>query len=150
MHKHVSAMIALALIASASTASAQTFSYTSKSNAPMMAVGGVTPDGVPFGAQSLTGTTETMMGGKSTSASFKCITMTQPTNDKLFDAHMMCDVTAPDGTFTSAWGCDFMGPDAQACVGRLLGQTGVYAKRYGSVTSQNKAGSAVGSGQWSE
>lgn len=150
MKNHISAFIALALITSASTASAQTFSYTSKSNPPMMAVGGVAPDGVRFGAQSITGTTETMMDGKAVTASFKCISMTQPAHDKIFDAHMMCDVTATDGTFTSAWGCNMMGTDQQACVGRLLGQTGAYAKRYGSVTSQNKAGSAVGTGQWFE
>jgi hypothetical protein len=150
MKTRISAIIALALVTSAATVSAQTFSYTSKSNPPTMAVGGVAPDGVPFGAQSVTGTTETMMGDKTVTASFKRISMTQPANDKIFDAHMMCDVTANDGTFTSAWGCNTMGEGAQACVGRLLGQTGVYAKRYGSVTSQNTAGSAVGAGQWFE
>lgn len=150
MKTHISAIIALALITSATTASAQAFSYSSKSNPPMMAVGGVAPDGVPFGAQSVTGSTETMMGGKTVSSTFKCISMTQPGNDKIFDAHMMCDVTASDGTFTSAWGCNTMGKDQQACVGRLLGQTGAYANRYGSVTTHNKAGVGAGAGQWFE
>lgn len=144
------AMLGLALISGATTVAAQTFSYTSKNDAPAMSVGGVSPDGEPFGAQSVTGTSEMMMGGKKSTATFKCISMTQPANDKIFDAHMMCDVADSDGTFTSAWGCTMLANDQQACVGRLLGQTGAYTKRSGSVTSQNKAGSVVGAGQWFE
>lgn len=95
-----------------------------------MTVGGVGPFGVPFRAQSIIGITETTMASKMISAKFKCITMTQSANDRLFDAHIMCDVTASDGTFISAWGVTTMGKIEQAYVGRLLGQTGVYAKRF--------------------
>lgn len=139
---------ALCALTICSAASAQTFTYKSTANPPAMTVGGVAPDGRPFGANGFSGTSEAMMNGKAMSSSFKCIEMTQPANDQIFNAHMMCDVVAADGTYTSAWGCTILGKDEQSCVGRLLGQTGAYAKRSGSITGHAKGMMSTGTGQW--
>lgn len=148
MKHSIHTIFVLTALAMSSAASAQTFTYKSTANPPAMTVGGVAPDGKPFGANSLSGTSEITMNGKVTTSSFKCIEMTQPANDQIFNAHMMCDVAAPDGTFTSAWGCSTIGANEQSCVGRLLGQTGAYSKRYGTITGHGKGNLSNGTGQW--
>lgn len=150
MRNRVYGTIALAALAISSAASGQSFTYTSSATPPSMVVGGVAPDGKPFGAQAFSGTSETMMEGKTIKNSFKCVTMTQPANDQVFNYHMMCDVAAPDGTFTSAWGCSVLGPQESSCIGRMLGQTGAYAKRGGSVTGHSKGTMSSGTGQWNK
>lgn len=150
MRNRIHGVIALAALAISSAASGQAFTYSSSASAPSMVVGGVAPDGRPFGAQAFSGTSETMMEGKAVKNTFKCVTMTQPANDQVFAYHMMCDVAAPDGTFTSAWGCSILGKEESSCIGRLLGQTGAYAKRGGSITGHSKGTMSVGAGQWNK
>lgn len=149
-HTVRSALIAGALCALTigSAASAQTFTYKSTANPPAMTVGGTAPDGRSFGANGFSGTSDATMGGKTMTSSFKCIEMTQPANDQIFNAHMMCDVAVADGTYTSAWGCTIVGKDEQSCVGRLIGLTGVYAKRFGTITGHAKGTMSSGTGQW--
>lgn len=140
--------ILLAALAVSSAANGQTFTFNSTATPPSTVVGGVAPDGRAFGAQAFSGTSDIMMDGKASKSAFKCITMTQPANDQVFNAHMMCDVAAPDGNFTSAWGCTIAGKDELSCIGRMLGQTGVYAKRYGTISSHGKGQMSYGTGQW--
>lgn len=140
--------IAVAALASSSFASAQSFTWTATSSPPSTAVGGVAPDGRPFGAQVTASTSEGMFDGKMVKASSKCISMTQPANSQVFNVHMMCDTAAPDGTYTSYWGCTIMGPNEQSCVGGMLGLTGAYAKRSGTITGHIKGNAATGTGQW--
>jgi hypothetical protein len=150
MSNRIYGAIALAALAISSAASGQSFTYNSTATPPSMVVGGVAPDGKPFGAQAFSGTSDIMMDGKAMKNSFKCVSMTQPANDQVFNYHMMCDVAAPDGTFTSAWGCTVLGKQESSCIGRMLGQTGAYAKRSGNITGHSKGTMSVGAGQWNQ
>lgn len=102
MRNRIYGVIALAALAISSAASGQAFTYNSTATPPSMVVGGVAPDGKPFGAQAFSGTSEGMMDGKTLKTTFKCVTMTQPANDQVIDYHMMCDVASADGNYTSA------------------------------------------------
>lgn len=95
-------MMSLVLLASASIASAQSFTYSSKASPPTMSVGGA---GMPYAASAVPQTREIMMGGKKITAIANCISMSQSPNNKVFDSHAMCHVTEPDGTYTSVAGC---------------------------------------------
>lgn len=142
------AIIAVAALASSGMASAQSFTWTSKSSPPSTAVGGIAPDGRPFGAQVTDSTAEGISNGQVMKTNSKCISMTQPANAQIFNVHMMCDTAAPDGTYTSYWGCTILGPTEQSCIGGMLGLTGVYAKRSGTMTGHIKGSTATGTGQW--
>lgn len=142
------AIIAVAALAGTNSVSAQSFTWTATLSPPTTAVGGVAPDGRPFGATVTASTSEGMFDGRMVKASSKCISMTQPANAQIFNAHMMCDTAAPDGTYTSYWGCTILGPTEQSCIGGMLGLTGAYAKRSGSITGHIKGNAATGTGQW--
>ena len=151
MISRIYASFALIALATSSAVTAQSFTYTSTASAPAMVVGGVAPDGRPFGAQSFSGTSDVTMAGKTVKNSFKCITMSQPANDSLFAYHMMCDIADPSGTSTSAWGCSAPVNGENNCIGRMVGQTGVYAKRVGTITGHTKGPTmSSGVGQWNE
>jgi hypothetical protein len=98
MKTRVFGTMALVLLASASVASAQSFTYVSTSSAPSTIVGGAGPDGRPFGAAAWSGTSELMVDGKKLMSNFTCIAMTQPNNAKVFDQHMMCNGNDSGGT----------------------------------------------------
>jgi hypothetical protein len=124
--------------------------YTSKSNPPTMAVGGQPAAGPPFGAQAWTGTSDFVMGGNKGTNNFSCISMTQPANSQIFNAHMMCNISDASGTYTSAWGCSGQQATGMACVGRLMGQTGAYAGRMGTISGSGKGMAQTGAGQWDQ
>ncbi len=88
--------------------------------------------------------------GKKSTDKYTCISMTQPSNDKVFDMHVMCDATGPDGTYSSVWGCQFTSKDMQStgCVGGLTGRTGKYAGRGGTITFMGRSGNGSGTGTW--
>jgi hypothetical protein len=142
------AIIAVAALASSSMASAQSFTWTSKASPPSTSVGGVAPDGKPFGAQVTASTAEGIINGQVVKNSSKCISMTQPANAQVFNVHMMCDTADSDGTYTSYWGCTILGPTEHSCIGGMLGLTGAYAKRSGTITGHIKGTTATGTGQW--
>lgn len=148
MRTRIYVVIAAAALANSSLVSAQSFTWTSTAAPPSTTVGGVAPDGRPFGAQVTASTAEGIFEGKVVKTSSKCISMTQPANAQIFNVHMMCDTTAPDGTYTSYWGCTIMGPTEQSCIGGMLGLTGAYTKRSGNMTGHIKGNKATGTGQW--
>lgn len=150
--------LALALLALgttvASSASAQaggtSFTFTSTSNAPTM-LGGTPTKKVPYSGMHWTGTSvgQTSTGQK-TKTTFACVMMTQPPTDSLFQAHMLCDITAADGTYSATMGCQFIDPATSeaSCIGGLYGTGGVYAGRRGSITNHAVGGASTGTGQW--
>jgi hypothetical protein len=148
MKTRVFGMMSLVLLASASIASAQSFTYVSTSSAPSTNVGGMGPDGRPFGAAAWSGTSELMMDGKKLSSNFTCVAMTQPNNAKVFDQHMICNGSDAGGTWTSVWGCSGAQPTGMSCWGQLQGLTGGYAKRTGVITGSGKGAMQMGAGQW--
>lgn len=145
---------ALAIIGATTSATAQaggvTFTFSSTSNAPT-ALGGDGKNGVPYSGMHWTGSSmgQTSTGAK-TKTKFSCVMMTQPPRDSLFQAHMLCDVTADDGSYSAAMGCSFMDAAKQetSCIGGLYGTGGAYAGRSGSITNHAKGGVSSGTGQW--
>ncbi len=134
---------------SATAASAQTFTFQSTANAPVMAMSNKAPDGRTYGAAAITGSGETTYAdGKKAKYTYKCINMSQPPHDAIFMSHMMCDVAATDGNFFVTFGCNNMAADEQGCVGGLAGTSGAYVGRSGGVTSHGKGAASNGTGQW--
>ena len=148
MKTRVFGMMSLVLLASASIASAQSFTYVSTSSAPSTTVGGVAPDGRPFGGAAWSGTSELMMDGKKVMSNFTCIAMSQPNNAKIFDQHTMCNGSDSGGTWTSTWGCAGAQATGMSCWGHLQGLTGGYAKRIGVISGSGKGTMQTGSGHW--
>ena len=150
-----SALIAGALtlaLAVPAAAMAQSFTFKSTSNAQTM-LGGDGKNGVPYSGAHWTGSsTGVMSDGKKTNTTFKCVMMTQPPKDSLFETHMLCDITASDGTYSATMGCQFVNPSAQevSCIGGLYGTGGIYAGRRGSITNHAKGSASTGTGQWFE
>ncbi|MFM9852472.1 MAG: hypothetical protein ACKVOJ_06665 [Sphingomonadaceae bacterium] len=145
------AMIGATLPTTASAqAGAVTFTFTSNSNAPTM-LGGNGKNGVPYSGMHWTGSsTGKTSTGEATKTSFSCVMMTQPPRDSLFEAHMLCDITASDGGYSATMGCQFI--DAAkgevSCIGGLYGTSGTYAGRRGSITNHAKGSASTGTGQW--
>lgn len=140
-------MLAVAMPA---TAMAQSFTFKSTSNAQNM-LGGDGKNGVPYSGGHWTGSsTGVTADGQKTNTTFKCVMMTQPPTDTLFQAHMLCDITAANGTYSATMGCQFVNPAAQevSCIGGLYGTGGAYAGRRGSITNHAKGSASTGTGQW--
>lgn len=150
-----SALIAGALVfalAVPATAMAQSFTFKSTSNAQNM-LGGDGKNGVPYSGGHWTGSsTGVMSDGTKTNTTFKCVMMTQPPRDSLFETHMLCDIVASNGTYSATMGCQFVNPSAQevSCIGGLYGTGGIYAGRRGSITNHAKGSASTGTGQWFE
>lgn len=146
-------IIAAAVTALSTTAAqAESFTYQSQGDAPTV-VGGTTPEGIPFGGSYVTGNGATSWAdGTKSKYSYKCVSTVQPPRDAIFMVHMACDVTAADGTFSATFGCNPIAgkADQQGCVGGMLGKSGRYAGRRGSVTNHGKGTVSLGTGQWYE
>jgi hypothetical protein len=142
-------LAAILAMAHASSASAQSFTFQSQAEEPSVMVSSTGPDGKTYGAAAVSGAGDTLWAdGKKSKYTYKCISMSQPPRDAIFMSHMMCDVTAPDGTFAATFGCNAMSTDEMACVGGLAGKTGTYTGRRGGVTSHGKANKSTGTGAW--
>ncbi len=134
----------------AGTAQAQNFTFDATAN-PATTVGGPGMNGTIAAATYWTGTTTTTWAdGKKSTDKYTCISMTQTSNNKVFDMHTMCDATGADGTYSSVWGCQFTSKDMQntGCVGGLTGRTGKYAGRGGTITFMGRSGNGSGTGTW--
>ena len=128
----------------------QTFTFTSKSGT-LNGLGGDGKYGVPYTGWHWTGTSTGETGdGQKTSSTFSCVMMTQPPSDSLFPMHMLCDVKAGDGAYSTTMGCQFVNPATMeaSCIGGLYGTGGAYAGRRGSITNHVKSGVSTGTGQW--
>ncbi len=137
-------------LAMPATAMAQSFTFKSTSNA-QNALGGNGQNGVPYSGGYWTGSSSgEMADGQKTNTTFKCVMMTQPPKDSLFEAHMLCDITAANGTYSATMGCMFVNPAKQevSCIGGLYGTSGAYEGRRGSITNHAKGSVSTGTGQW--
>ena len=143
--------IATSLIAFAVTGlSAQNFTYNS-ADSTSTAVGGPDMRGNQVAGTYTTGTSNvTWADGSKTVDKYTCIGTTQPSHDKLFDVHTICDAGNSDGTYTAVFGCQFVSKDMKAigCVGGLTGRTGKYAGKGGTITFSGRGGSGAGTGTW--
>ena len=144
------AFAAIMLVASATAASAQSFTFEATEDAGTTVVGGVRPDGIPFSGRMWKGKTTGDMGGKRTSTTYTCVSMSQPPSDQIFPAHAICDVTATDGTYSLLLGCNFHNKEATivSCIGGTFGKSGAYSGKLGNLTIYTKAGKTTGTGQW--
>ncbi|MEP0190498.1 MAG: hypothetical protein ABJP70_07745 [Erythrobacter sp.] len=130
--------------------SADTFTFTSQASSNVT----VGSDGTglnPYSGSYLTGTSETAFAnGTNTAGNYTCVSMTQPPTDSLFDAHMLCDVTDSQGSYSVTFGCTII--DAAtvnwSCIGGLYGKSGAYEGRRGTLTNHTVGDAATGTGQW--
>ncbi len=144
------AFAAIMLAASATAASAQSFTFDATDDGAAVTVGGARPDGSPFGGRMWKGKSVGDIGGKKVSTTYTCVSLSQPPNDSIFSAHAVCDVTAPDGTYSLLMGCNFHNKEATivSCLGGSFGKTGAYVGKAGNITLYTKGGKTTGTGQW--
>ncbi len=138
------------LAATTVTAQAQNFTFQATANTPTT-VGGPDMYGNLTVGSTWTGTSSvTWADGKKSTDKYTCVSTSQPPNAKIFDSHVICDGSGPDGMYSSAWGCNFISKDrlSQGCVGGLTGRTGIYAGKGGAITFSGRAGTGTGAGMW--
>lgn len=144
----VSALFLLA--ATTGTAQAQNFTFQASAN-PATTVGGPDMSGNLAVGATWTGTSNVSWAdGKKSVDKYTCVSTTQPHHGKIFDMHTICDGSGPDGVFSSTWGCNWTSKDraSMGCVGGLIGRTGIYAGRGGTITFMGRNGSGSGTGTW--
>jgi hypothetical protein len=138
--------------ASANVADAQTYTFQATAKASD-GVGGARPDGVTFGGQMTTGTSEiTWADGKKTSTTYKCMGVTMPPNDSTYSFRMVCDSVGAEGSSSTIWGCTAPAKDTGEthCTGWAFGKTGIYAGKRGTMTFLGANGKGGGTGNWSK
>lgn len=146
------AAIAATMMFAATSAYGQTFSFTVQNETPT-AVGGVSPEGIPYGGAYWKGKSEaTFADGHKTSSTSTCLSMSQPPRDSIFMAHGACNVVSNDGTFDVVMGCNYLTKDGSetTCVGSLLGKSGAYANRRGTISLHGKGTTGTGAGLWNQ
>lgn len=146
--------MAILALAGANVANAQpaadTFTFTSQSSNEV----GVGNDGtgsVPYFGGYFVGTSQTALAdGSKRAGNYTCVSMSQPTNDKLFDIHMLCDVTDSEGSYSATLGCTVIDAATTnwSCIGGLYGESGAYEGRFGTLTNHTVEDAASGTGQW--
>lgn len=143
------ALAAAALSLSATAAQAETFTFQATQTKAVQTgasgAGGAVAGVMSTGTQNIT-----MADGKKVTETYTCIGSTTPPRDSVFQFNTVCDATGPNGDNTSYWGCNFIAPERNeiACVGGLIGKTGSYKGRRGTVTFHGVGGSGPGTGQW--
>lgn len=151
MLKTIIATAAFAIATSAG-ANAEMFTFAS-TNDEMTEVGAMGPDGTPFGGSFWTGKGKTTQAdGSKSDYTYTCVSVSQPPRDSTFQTLGSCDVTASDGTFSVAMGCNWLDAERTGlgCVGGLMGKTGAYEGRRGAITNHASGGKSKGTGQWYE
>ena len=117
-----------------------------------------TPGGGVMGSVWVSGSSKTKYSkGEKATNTFVCASNTNPPSE-LFHQQTFCDVADNDNdTFSIFGGCNFLNAERteSTCVGGLIGKTGAYAGRGGSITWHGKISDgatveATGAGVWNE
>ena len=140
------------LVLGVGAANAQTFTFEGKGDEPTV-VGGVGPKGDTYIGTYGTGNEVAINAdGSKVKSTSKCVSMTQPPNANIFDAHVVCDVSGTDGTFSIVAGCNSTNAEAREmnCVGGMTGKTGELEGRSGTISWRAKGDVSKGTGQWHE
>lgn len=144
------ALATAALSLGATAVQAQSFTFQA-TQTKAVTTGAPVPGGPPVAGVMSTGTQiVTMADGKKVTETYTCIGATQPPRDAVFQFTTVCDSTGPSGDASSVWGCNFVSMERNevSCVGGLVGKTGSYAGRRGTVTFHGVNGNGPGTGQW--
>ena len=152
MIKSIMYLVLTAAVIGIGTAQAQTFTFESKSDDAIV-VGGVGPQGAGYVGTYGTGSSvATNADGSKNKSTSKCISMMQPPNNQMFDAHVACDVTSDTGSFSLIAGCTVLNRESNemSCVAGLTGKTGDLEGRSGAASWQAKGNISKGTGQWHE
>jgi hypothetical protein len=150
MNKFLAICIAAATAGSASALHAQSMTFQSTEKTSDV-VGGARTDGTVFGGQATTGTVETVWAdGKKSSGTYKCMGVSMPPNDSIYNFRIVCDTIGAEGASSTIWGCTSPGKETKEthCTGWAFGKSGVYAGRRGTMTFRGTEGSGVGTGLW--
>ncbi|MEE4153605.1 MAG: hypothetical protein V2I27_05555 [Erythrobacter sp.] len=132
---------------------AQSFTYDVTWQ-PVERVGGITvPGGMEYAGGSVKGTYSTTFDdGNVVKGTVSCVGLDQPAGS-LFDVHLSCTATDPQGTYSLAHGCNWMGePGPQTplgCVGAMEGKAGEAKGQRGALTMHwYSSEKSKGTGQW--
>jgi hypothetical protein len=138
------------VLAPLSAAHAGAFTFTSTSTVSNVVTSQI-PDGPMLSAVTLSGQTQTRFAdGTTARATFTCQSMATPGGEN--DLRGLCDVTEGANTYSVAYQCADSNAAAQEafCWGLLIGETGRYAGKTGSVTWIGNPGSSAGQGAWKD
>ncbi|QUL37571.1 hypothetical protein [Erythrobacter sp. JK5] len=153
MKRLVLSVASATMIIGAVPAHAQSFTYDITWQ-PVESVGGIDGmDGPQYQGGSVNGTwTTTYEDGSKDSGTLRCVGMDQP-DGGVFAIHLTCNIKGSEGTATSVYGCNFLGPRGPdtplGCVGGLQGREGPFADRRGGLTMEWYSDTkSRGTGQW--
>ena len=150
MNKLFAFCIIAATAASPGAVQAQSLTFQSVEKTSDV-VGGARTDGTTFGGQTTTGTVETVWAdGKKSSGTYKCIGVSMPPNDSIYNFRTVCDTESAEGASSTIWGCTAPGKETKEthCTGWAFGKSGIYAGRRGTMTFRGTEGKGVGTGLW--
>ena len=140
--------MAIALAAMTTAASAQSFTFKAK-RGDITQLGGIGTNGSLYTGGHWKGTYAATFDGEDVvTGTYECAATNQPPG--IFHMHAACTMTQPDGTFTSAWGCnpyDQKGME-MGCVAGLHGRSGRFEGLVGVASSHLKGADSDGSGQF--
>jgi len=87
--------------------------------------------------------------GSKANSTFVCQAQTRPPSE-IFRQVGVCDVTDSDGTFGILFGCNFTNKEMTAanCWGGMVGKSGSYEGRSGTMSWAGADGASSGTGQW--
>ena len=134
-----------------STASAfaadEIFTFTSTSEPGTTIEGTFRGTAGVAGAVSGTSQGKFVESGEELANTFDCVAMSQPPGGT-FMSNVVCEVTGLTGAYQVFAGCNVVGEEEQSCVGGLVGVSGEYEGRRGSITWHAQGNASKGTGIW--
>lgn len=153
MKKLTLAAIGAASLACAGPAFAQSFTYDVTWE-PVESYGGLTgADGPQYGGGSVKGTyVSTQEDGSAVNGTVRCVGVAQP-DGGVFALHLSCTATDEQGTYSLAYGCNYLGKPgpgtALGCVGAMEAKGGEGDGQRGGLTMHwYAADKSSGTGHW--
>lgn len=141
------------LLAFAASAYAEPEAFTFNSQFDTeVSVGTEMPEGHSLSALAGKGTAEiTGLAGKPIIASAACVAWSEPPESE-FDIRYICDYDSGAGDWTQIASCDVTPTESQGanCWGKLVGKSGTYSGRTGSMTTYIINNGATGIGYWNQ
>lgn len=147
-----SAIISGVCIFAISGAQAEKFTFNSTSET-ITEVGVTAPSGAMVGGATVKGVSTTVSeDGTTATSNFTCLSSSRPPHET-FRTNGVCNSDDGSGNaFGIIFGCNPANADntENDCWGRLIGASGTYKDRSGSITWHGKEDSSSGTGQWSD
>ncbi len=151
MKKLLGTVLGVGLLISATSAIAAPEAFTFKSQFETeVSVGTEMPEGNTMSALAGNGTAEiTGQGDQTILAQASCVAWSEPPESE-FDIRYICDYKSGAGNWSQIAYCDIEPSESQGanCWGKLVGKTGRYNNKIGSITTFIINNGATGIGYW--